>query len=422
MIARPATALLLLVALATGCGDASGGKLDANADAVRSDGAGDAHSEDAARDDAARGDGGGGDMARADVALADGARETSTGDGAGDGASADTTPARPRVFPGASWATRTPAQVGLDATKLDQFVSNVGGAGVIVRDGYLVRSWGSSSGKFDWASAAKPVIATMLMFAVEEGLLASVDAKVSSAGWQLNAQDQNMTFRQLANMTSGYARAEGPGQAWAYNDVAIKLYAVSVFDRVFKQTPNAAALAAARLGALSFQDGSIFSSRGGHGVSTSPRDFARIGWLWLNQGRWNGKQLLPQSYFTQYQKPGVPATLPRTAAAGSDYLNVGSYGGDSDQTAYGPGIYGFNWWFNAIVPGSGGKRAWPAAPPDTYQANGHWNREVVTVIPSLGIVVAARGQWDSGENDFRPGDASWKMNQNLALLVQAASP
>ena len=25
---------------------------------------------------------------------------------------------------------------------------------------------------------------------------------------------------------------------------------------------------------------------------------------------------------------------------------------------YGPGIYGFNWWFNAIVPGSGGKRAW----------------------------------------------------------------
>jgi CubicO group peptidase (beta-lactamase class C family) len=167
----------------------------------------------------------------------------------------------------------------------------------------------------------------MLLFAVHEGLLASVDAKVAGAGWSLTSADQAMTFRQLANMTSGYARGEGPGQAWAYNDLAIKLYAVSLFDRTFQAKPNAAALAAKRLGALGFEDGSIFSSRGGYGLSTSPRDFARIGWLWLNKGRWGKKQLLPTSLFDAHMKVGVAASLPRTSAAGSDYLNIGSYGG-----------------------------------------------------------------------------------------------
>jgi len=61
---------------------------------------------------------------------------------------------------------------------------------------------------------------------------------------------------------------------------------------------------------------------------------------------------------------------------------------------------------------------WPDAPADTFQANGHWNREVMTIIPSLKMVVAARGNW----GDFKPGDARAGMNQNLKLLVEAVKP
>lgn len=97
-----------------------------------------------------------------------------------------------------------------------------------------------------------------------------------------------------------------------------------------------------------------------------------------------------------------------------------TFGGGSDQTPFGPGTYGFNWWFNAKV-GTTSSVAWPSAPADTFQANGHWNKEVMTVIPSLKLVVAARGNWDSGQNTFAPGDTSWKMNQNLKLLADAAA-
>lgn len=333
-------------------------------------------------------------------------------------------PKRPNVdhavFPGATWQTASPSAVGMDEGKVDAFVQRVGGDGCIVKDGYLVRTWGSWQKKRDWASAGKPVISTLMLFAVKEGKLSGPDALVGSFGWNLKPKDQNMTFFHLANMLSAYARGEIPGQAWAYNDYAIQLYATTLFDRVFLGgSPDEDATAPSRLGALQFEDGSIFGSRGGYGLLASPRDFARIGWFWLNRGYWNGQRLLPWQNFDDYNKPLVPGDTPRSQIDGDDYLGVGTIGGGSDQIPYGPGIYGFNWLFNANV-GETDEITWPDAPPDTYQANGHGYQQIVTVIPSLGLVVAADGQWDNGENRFAPGDGTWGMNKNLQLLAEAA--
>jgi len=149
------------------------------------------------------------------------------------------------------------------------------------------------------------------------------------------------------------------------------------------------------------------------------RDFARIAWFWLNKGRWNAKTVLPERFFDQYRKPDVAASLPFTTPAPTDdYLRVGTYGGGSDQVRdTGPGNYGFNWWFNDKV-GTSNDITWPDAPADTFQANGPWSQEIVTVIPSLGMVVAAIGDWGS----FSPGDPNSGMNQNLTLLAEAANP
>ena len=44
------------------------------------------------------------------------------------------------VFPGRTWATKTPAEVGMDPKKLDTLRDYVRGRGCIVRHGYLVPS------------------------------------------------------------------------------------------------------------------------------------------------------------------------------------------------------------------------------------------------------------------------------------------
>ncbi len=305
------------------------------------------------------------------------------------------------MFPGREWVVRRPEQVDLDPSKLDAFATRVGGDGVVVRDGYLVKTWGDPAKRGDWASASKPVISTLLFFAAEEKRVPSVDGSVRPwvqkrwPGKHLIEKDHTMTFRHLGDMTSGYARAEAPGTHWAYNDYAIKLYA-SLVSAVFDQTLDEALRE--RLSPLAFEDGGVFGSRGGFGVDASPRDFARIGLFWMHRGRWKERQLLPQWYFQEYMKPDVPADLPRTNEAGTDYLSIGTHGGGSDQSALGPGVYGFNWWFNERVPGTD-KHLAPGLPRDTVQANGHWGSEVMVIIPSLRMVVAARGNW--GGMDLR---------------------
>ena len=315
-------------------------------------------------------------------------------------------------FPGKHWQTRSPASVGLDAGKLDEFAQRLGGDGCIVRDGYLVKSWGNFQKNGDWASAAKPVLSTLLLLAVQEGRLDGVDALVKQVGWPLSEKDATMTFRHLANMTSGYACGEAPGKAWGYNDFAIQLYALSL-KKVFDQPLNEALTQ--RLAALEFEDGAIFGSRHGLGVTASPRDFARIGWLWLNRGQWKEHSVLAAPLIEKYFRPGVPADLPRTSAPGSDYLGIGTYGGVTNQTPYGPGVYGFNFWFNR--PLASGALPWPGVPADAYQANGMWNRDTVTILPSLRMVVAVRGARHDG---FAPGNPASQFNQAMKLLAEAA--
>ena len=310
----------------------------------------------------------------------------------------------------------------MNDAKLAEFAARLGGDGCVVRDGYLVKTWGNVTRHKDWASAAKPVLSTLLLAAVADGKLESVDALVKDTGWPLNEKDAAMTYRHLANMVSGYGCAEQPGAAWGYNDFAIQLYAKSL-QRVFDKPLDAALRE--RFASLQFEDGVFFGSRDGLGVSASVRDFARLGWLWLNAGSWSGQQALPEKLVRVCFRPGVAANLPRTADRTEDYLGVGSYGGGTDQTPFGPGVYGFNFWFN--TPDASGRRGWPALPADAYQANGMWNRDTLTVIPSLRMVVAVRGAergrisaWRRGER-VQPepgpvGRSCWRGNIANAIV------
>jgi len=69
----------------------------------------------------------------------------------------------PVTFPDVEWEVRTPAEVGLDVAKLQELSASVGGAGAIVRNGYMVYTWGDQNARTwqAWASASKSMFSTM---------------------------------------------------------------------------------------------------------------------------------------------------------------------------------------------------------------------------------------------------------------------
>ncbi|HYI96114.1 MAG TPA: hypothetical protein VEX68_21400 [Bryobacteraceae bacterium] len=316
-------------------------------------------------------------------------------------------------FPAAQWEQREPRDVGINASKLDQLATELEGHGCVVRDGFVVKTWGDQSEKRDWLSSVKPLFSTLLFFAIQEKKLKDVDVRLMSYGWELRPKDRSMTFRHLADMTSGYARPESPGAAYAYNDFAIQLYQKTLFDRVFKEDPDR--VASNRLRALQFEDGLSFNPR--RRLFASVRDFARIGWFWLHKGRWKDEQLLKAEFFRKYQKPGVPFSLPHTQQAGNDdYLGIGTFGGGSDHfTKFGPGVYGFNWWFNRKSHLHPDRTTWPDAPSNTILSIGAGGN-CSAIFPSSGVVLAsARGKW----GQLSGGDAQSPMNRHLKLLADA---
>jgi CubicO group peptidase (beta-lactamase class C family) len=318
------------------------------------------------------------------------------------------------VFPREHWQERAPSELGLDGQKLDRLARLLGGRGCVIQDGVVVKAWGSQSQRGNWASSSKPVLSTLLFFAIERGKLPGVDARVAEFGWRLAEKDAAMTFAHLANMTSGYARPESPGAAWAYNDYAIQLYQKTLFDRVFAGDPDR--VAAACFAPLGLEDGLSFDPQRRR-LLTSVRDFARVAWFWLNRGDWDGRQVLPRRYFDAYQRPHVPAGLPVSRKAPTnDYLEIGTYGGDSSHfNDGGPGIYGFNWWFNGPVASAGGKPTWPAAPADTFMSVGAGGYCAVMIPGRNLLLVAAAANW----GELEPGNADAIMNRRIGLLLEA---
>jgi CubicO group peptidase (beta-lactamase class C family) len=287
--------------------------------------------------------------------------------------------------------------------------------GCVVKDGYMVYAWGDQAAKFNWYSAAKPVLTTLLFFGIQDGRIDSVDAPISPYIPGLRGKDRGITFRHLADMTSGYACTEAPGAAWSYNDYAIQLYCLAMEKALGRSIKDAAHH---YLAPLKLEDGDIIGvNHRGRGVVTTARDLARVGWFWMNRGGWAGRRVLAQAYLDAYRRPDVPGKLPRsTSKQPDDYLEIGSYGGKHNQSGYGPGIYGFNWWFNAEM-GTSGKLALSAGPRDMFMAMGFAGNYMV-MLPGQGILVAARGSWD----DIEPDNPAGSYNIAIRLLMEAIQP
>jgi CubicO group peptidase (beta-lactamase class C family) len=105
----------------------------------------------------------------------------------------------------------------------------------------------------------------------------------------------------------------------------------------------------------------------------TPRDWARFGLLYLQDGIWQGERILPQGW-VKYSTTPTPQA-PR-------------------------GEYGALFWLNAGSPTDPGDRRWPGAPRDAYAALGFQEQKVI-IIPSKKLVLvrfgatADRKAWNS---------------------------
>jgi CubicO group peptidase (beta-lactamase class C family) len=333
----------------------------------------------------------------------------------------------PPVFPGEHWSSCSPEKVGLSMEKLNALRDLVGGRGCVVRHGWMAYSWGNQSESADVASAMKPVISTLLIIAVQEGKIQSVDTPVCQQNPPLRdlnqGKDAAITWRHLATQTSGYGLTEPPGQAYAYNDFALALYYDTLMDNVYRQ-PGTRVLESRLAKPLHFEDPFTFEAFGPGDrpgrLALSVRDFARFGLLWLRSGRWEARQMIDTNWVHQILSSPISTNLPVTRGTEAPMLpHQRSVGGGRNITPIGPGYYSFNWWLNGVD--RSGKRLFVDAPVDTYVASGHGGIRMLWIIPSLDLIVS----WNETrveDQDTSPGNPRTLCNQAARLIREAVIP
>lgn len=310
------------------------------------------------------------------------------------------------VWPSTAWTTATPSSMGLNETYLAQardYALIGAGSGMITRSGRVVLSWGSTTQRYDVKSTTKSLGGTALGLALQDGMVALNDAgqlhlpslgippsSNASTGWL-----DDITLSHLATHTAGFDKAGGytallfePGTRWSYTDgganwladALTNLYSLDLntllFSRVF--TPLGISTNELRWRSNAYREDTLNGIKRrefGAGISLSVNAMARVGYLYLRRGQWQGQRILPDTFIEQVQQPvaavrGVPVQDPARFPQASNH-------------------YGLLWWTNA-------DSTLPEVPRDAYWAWGLGD-SLIVVIPSLDIVATRGGNaWRSG--------------------------
>jgi hypothetical protein len=102
------------------------------------------------------------------------------------------------------------------------------------------------------------------------------------------------------------------------------------------------------------------------------RDFARFGLLYLNKGRWNGEQILPENWVEQSVQPVVTTDKNR---------------------------YGFQFWLNSYTENGKKMKVFPDAPDDLFYPSGYGGQHVY-IMPSKDLIIVRMGLFEIDQNRF----------------------
>lgn len=258
-----------------------------------------------------------------------------------------------------------------------------------------------------WASAGKTLTATTTGIAAEEGFI-NINNKVSDylgTGWTSAplAKENLITCKHLLTMTSGLDDSLGDdvspanlqyvadaGTRWAYHNVYVKLQDVVATATNQTWTNYFNTKLKDKIG----MNGGWYASGDLSVYWSNTRSMARFGLLALNNGNWNGNQIINQNFMT-------------SATNTSQNINL---------------AYGYLWWLNGKAsfhlpstqlqfPGT----LIPNAPTDMYAALGK-NDQKIYVVPSKKLVIIRMGNVSDPNN---PTFASSEFDNQLWEKINA---
>jgi CubicO group peptidase (beta-lactamase class C family) len=266
-------------------------------------------------------------------------------------------------------------------------------------------------------SATKSVTSTLVGIAIGEGRL-RLDERLSQMlpryAAEMKPSVARVTLRQLLTMTGGFPDTSNldetgwltspdwvryilkhqdfaPGDAWRYSD-----YGAHLLSPILVQATGESVLAYAR--AKLFDPLGIVTRPGSEPpvdeahvpeyqragfawpvdpqafqttftwLKLRPRDMATVGQLFLQQGQWNGRQVVPAAWVRQAS----------TGQAGKAFPDIG---GSSPGSAWNPTNYGYFWWVE------------PAAGLTAYYALG-FGGQLIEVVPALHLVIVVSSNAD----------------------------
>lgn len=300
------------------------------------------------------------------------------------------------TYPGTAWKYADPASKGFDVSRLDDVTSyieeNTQGTGVvIVASGEVIYTYGDIEATSVIASCRKSVLSILYGKYVENGV---IDLKKTVGDLDFDDVGGLLPIEKQANLHNlitarsgvyhpasnpgdyqpGEAPARGsqqPGTYYLYNNWDFNV-AGAAFEKLTGKTVYKA-VEEDIAGPVGMQDYYLDrQKRGGdktisqylaYHLYLSTRDMARIGYLALRQGEWNGKQIFPKAWMQDMVKITTPV-----AEMNPDYRKKDQFG------------YGYMWWiFDPNVAG----KIYEGA----FTARGSGG-QYITVIPKLDLVVA----------------------------------
>lgn len=339
-------------------------------------------------------------------------------------------------WPTSGWETATPESKGIDLQKLNtahEFAENddLMRALLVVKDGYLVNEHyygeGARNASTNLWSVTKSVASAVLGIAKEEGAFSSTDQLLGELLPDYPEFNDISLHHALTHTTGLEWNEEGPGWVeWIFSEdwvahalargqnhpagkhfyyssgnsqflTALIYYRTGLRpgelakERLFEPMGVAFETLAGPTEYRSWDDYKIPVPQswqqspsgieiGGFGLFLTARDMAKLGYLYLNQGRWEDRYLINSDWIEKSLK-------------------------DHETNIYGRYSYGYHWWLTNIA----GEAA--------FLASG-FGGQIIGVVPSLDLVVVLKYE---AENPRHPKSGTAHDDMKLfELLVKAA--
>ncbi len=307
-----------------------------------------------------------------------------------------------------------PAEAGFSVSDLDnvrRYADSVrSGAVMVVYRGRVLAAWGDVDRKFGLHSVRKSLVSALYGIEIAEKKI-DLNETLGHLGIedheQLTAGEKSAKVRDIISAKSGvylpaaYAPADqdqerpargayAPGTHWFYNNWDFNIAGViyqkktgeGLYDAFLRRIAKPIGMQdyAVTDGLEVLEPGN--SIHPAHTLRMSTRDLARFGELYLQQGRWNGKQVIPAAWVRE-------STSSKTEVAPKQG-------------------YGYMWWTYDVDSGS---TKYPAVSRHAlYQARGTGG-QVVFIIPDEEMVIVLRGDTDNNRNVN--GTASWTIADRI---------